>query len=198
MPISWTDDFYFQNAATRLFDTCVGHVVTKKSSMTHWHPVFGWYGQALDAGLQEAMPNVTQQLQLLWNGSTVKCLFSDLVNLVPEQTGNSPDFPPQISAGTATSSKNEKELAPSVRSENNFWIYTFLKFLKLFNFQICWRSYLIRSHPGIRLSVAVVVKPDGSAVQRQRLWRSYARCIKTRCIRWRNWNTTFYQVIFIL
>lgn len=58
---------------------------------------------------------VTQQLQLLWNGSTVKCLFSDLVNLVPESLQS--DSPPEYrSQGASYKGGSSKDMAASVQS----------------------------------------------------------------------------------
>lgn len=37
-----------QNVVTRLLDCCQKYVQNKKSNLTHWHPVLGWFSQKTD------------------------------------------------------------------------------------------------------------------------------------------------------
>ncbi|OON19529.1 HECT-domain protein [Opisthorchis viverrini] len=54
------------------------YVGSKKSNLSSWHPILGWFAQPLDNSLQSAMLFVTKQLRLLWNNRMVRLLFGDL------------------------------------------------------------------------------------------------------------------------
>uniref|UniRef100_A0A0X3PWY0 HECT-type E3 ubiquitin transferase n=1 Tax=Schistocephalus solidus TaxID=70667 RepID=A0A0X3PWY0_SCHSO len=63
---------------SKLLDRLGGYVGRKKSNLTSWHPILGWFAQPLDNYLQAAVPHVTNQLRLLWHGRMVRLLFADL------------------------------------------------------------------------------------------------------------------------
>ncbi|KAF6777588.1 hypothetical protein AHF37_02724 [Paragonimus kellicotti] len=66
---------------SRLMRHLGGYVGGKKSNLSSWHPILGWFAQPLDNSLQAAMQSVTKQLQLLWNNRMVRLLFGDLYAL---------------------------------------------------------------------------------------------------------------------
>lgn len=70
-------------------DSCQHYVVTKQSNLTHWHPVLGWFSQGMDAGLQESIPYIKQQLYLLWSQPVVSTLLGSALTeaLDPEGIG---------------------------------------------------------------------------------------------------------------
>uniref|UniRef100_A0A1I8JIS5 HECT-type E3 ubiquitin transferase n=2 Tax=Macrostomum lignano TaxID=282301 RepID=A0A1I8JIS5_9PLAT len=51
----------------------------RAASSTSWHPVLGWFSHPCDPGLQESMPTVAKQLQLLCGAKMVRLLFADLL-----------------------------------------------------------------------------------------------------------------------
>uniref|UniRef100_A0A5K3F543 HECT-type E3 ubiquitin transferase n=1 Tax=Mesocestoides corti TaxID=53468 RepID=A0A5K3F543_MESCO len=63
---------------SKLLHRLGGYVGQKKSNLTCWHPILGWFSQPLDNYLQAAAPHVTSQLHLLWHGRMVRLLFADL------------------------------------------------------------------------------------------------------------------------
>jgi len=68
----------FMHVATRLLQCCQQYVQNKRSNLTHWHPVLGWFAQKTDQSLHEAMPLVVQQLSELWSLKMIKLLFEPL------------------------------------------------------------------------------------------------------------------------
>ncbi|ESO98574.1 hypothetical protein LOTGIDRAFT_201597 [Lottia gigantea] len=72
----------FMCVMIRLLDGCQKYVLSKKSNLTHWHPVLGWFSQATDKSLHEAMHFVVKQLQLLWSDKMIRILFTDLIEYV--------------------------------------------------------------------------------------------------------------------
>ncbi|KRY07868.1 Ubiquitin-protein ligase E3B [Trichinella patagoniensis] len=72
---------------------CRGNIAVKKQSMSYWQPFFGWYKKPISARLQEALPFVTKQIQLLWDRTLVLGLFAELcvspVNPVVEEESGS-------------------------------------------------------------------------------------------------------------
>ncbi|RWS25410.1 ubiquitin-protein ligase E3B-like protein, partial [Leptotrombidium deliense] len=64
-----------------LLENCQKHVVNKQSSMTHWHPILGWFAQRVDQGLHESMSHVKDQLQFLWSPTLINVLFSQLFEI---------------------------------------------------------------------------------------------------------------------
>ncbi|GCC26126.1 hypothetical protein chiPu_0004540 [Chiloscyllium punctatum] len=65
---------------TAMLSYCQKYVSQKKSNLTHWHPVLGWFSQTVDYGLNEAMPLVTKQLQFLWSVRVIRMLFHDVLS----------------------------------------------------------------------------------------------------------------------
>lgn len=111
----------FMHVATKLLESCQKYVVSKRSNLTHWHPILGWFAQSIDHGLHESLANVKQQLQLLWSGPMVKVLFGPLVEIVvssetPSQTENNTPTSPGIVGGTSSILKKALERASSGRT----------------------------------------------------------------------------------
>ncbi|XP_074641839.1 ubiquitin-protein ligase E3B-like [Tubulanus polymorphus] len=75
----------FVDVVISLLESCEQYVQNKKSNLTHWHPVLGWFSQKTDQSLHEAMPFVVKQLQLLWSMKMIKILFSDLMATIESQ-----------------------------------------------------------------------------------------------------------------
>ncbi|KRZ11505.1 Ubiquitin-protein ligase E3B [Trichinella zimbabwensis] len=71
---------------------CRGNIAVKKQSMSYWQPFFGWYKKPISGRLQEALPFVTKQIQLLWDRTLVLGLFAELcvspVNPIEEESGS--------------------------------------------------------------------------------------------------------------
>ncbi|MGH0183681.1 UNVERIFIED_CONTAM: hypothetical protein FKN15_012875 [Acipenser sinensis] len=83
---------HFVRDLTDMLSYCQRYVSQKKSNLTHWHPVLGWFSQTVDYGLNESMPLVTKQLQYLWGVTVIRTLFSDVLskkleNQEPAQSG---------------------------------------------------------------------------------------------------------------
>ncbi|KAF8569129.1 hypothetical protein P879_05348 [Paragonimus westermani] len=100
---------------SRLMRHLGGYVGSKKSNLSSWHPILGWFAQSLDNSLQAAMQSVTKQLQLLWNNRMVRLLFGDLYALAElddvggrrvDATSNSEQGNPTSVAGACASKKS--------------------------------------------------------------------------------------------
>ncbi|KAL5970102.1 Ubiquitin-protein ligase E3B [Taenia solium] len=63
---------------SRLLDLLGGYVGQKRSNLTCWHPILGWFSKPLDNYLQASAPHVASQLRLLWHSRMVRLLFADL------------------------------------------------------------------------------------------------------------------------
>ncbi|KAM8886763.1 ubiquitin-protein ligase E3B isoform 3-T3 [Spinachia spinachia] len=87
---------HFVKDLTDMLSYCQRYVSQKKSNLTHWHPVLGWFSQTVDYGLNESMPLVTKQLQYLWGVSVIRTLFSDVLSKKLESLDPTPP-PPQPS-----------------------------------------------------------------------------------------------------
>ncbi|KAM4577178.1 ubiquitin-protein ligase E3B [Odontesthes bonariensis] len=87
---------HFVKDLTDMLSYCQRYVSQKKSNLTHWHPVLGWFSQTVDYGLNESMPLVTRQLQHLWGVSVIRTLFSDVLSKKLESQEPTPP-PPQPS-----------------------------------------------------------------------------------------------------
>uniref|UniRef100_A0A0R3WS44 BEACH domain-containing protein n=1 Tax=Hydatigena taeniaeformis TaxID=6205 RepID=A0A0R3WS44_HYDTA len=90
---------------SRLLDLLGGYVGQKKSNLTCWHPILGWFSKPLDNYLQASAPHVASQLRLLWHGRMVRLLFADLYQqegLGQSEQANAPPFP-STSVGIAKS-----------------------------------------------------------------------------------------------
>uniref|UniRef100_A0A8C5H6B6 Ubiquitin-protein ligase E3B n=1 Tax=Gouania willdenowi TaxID=441366 RepID=A0A8C5H6B6_GOUWI len=87
---------HFVKDLTDMLSYCQRYVSQKKSNLTHWHPVLGWFSQTVDYGLNESMPLVTKQLQHLWGVCVIRTLFSDVLSKKLESQEPTPP-PPQPS-----------------------------------------------------------------------------------------------------
>ncbi|XP_035234308.1 ubiquitin-protein ligase E3B [Anguilla rostrata] len=85
---------HFVKDLTDMLSYCQRYVSQKKSNLTHWHPVLGWFSQTVDYGLNESMPLVTRQLQYLWGVPVIRTLFSDVLSKKLESQEPTPP-PPQ-------------------------------------------------------------------------------------------------------
>uniref|UniRef100_A0A670J5B6 Ubiquitin-protein ligase E3B n=1 Tax=Podarcis muralis TaxID=64176 RepID=A0A670J5B6_PODMU len=71
---------HFVSVLIQMLSYCQKYVSQKKSNLTHWHPVLGWFSQTVDYGLNESMPLLTKQLQHLWGAHLIRILFSDVLS----------------------------------------------------------------------------------------------------------------------
>nr|XP_023030496.1 ubiquitin-protein ligase E3B [Leptinotarsa decemlineata] len=67
----------FTVVVTGLLESCQNYVVSKQSTLTHWHPVLGWFAQPMDPSLHAAMDHIKVQLHLLWNVEIVQILLGN-------------------------------------------------------------------------------------------------------------------------
>ncbi|XP_030226026.1 ubiquitin-protein ligase E3B [Gadus morhua] len=81
---------HFVKDLTDMLSYCQRYVSQKKSNLTHWHAVLGWFSQTVDYGLNESMPLVTKQLQYLWGTAVIRTLFSDVLSKKLESQEPSP------------------------------------------------------------------------------------------------------------
>ncbi|MBZ3881092.1 Ubiquitin-protein ligase E3B [Sciurus carolinensis] len=70
----------FVSLLTQMLCYCQKYVSQKKSNLTHWHPVLGWFSQSVDYGLNESMSLITKQLQFLWGVPLIRIFFSDILS----------------------------------------------------------------------------------------------------------------------
>ncbi|XP_021112967.1 ubiquitin-protein ligase E3B isoform X3 [Heterocephalus glaber] len=70
----------FVSLLTQMLCYCQKYVSQKKSNLTHWHPVLGWFSQSVDYGLNESMYLITKQLQFLWGVPLIRTFFSDILS----------------------------------------------------------------------------------------------------------------------
>ncbi|XP_045698199.1 ubiquitin-protein ligase E3B isoform X1 [Phyllostomus hastatus] len=89
----------FVGLLTQMLCYCQKYVSQKKSNLTHWHPVLGWFSQSVDYGLNESMPLITKQLQFLWGVPLIRIFFSDILSKKllenPEPAAHVPAASPQ-------------------------------------------------------------------------------------------------------
>lgn len=71
------NESFTQFVVTRMLEACQQYVVAKRSNLTHWHPVLGWFAQTIDTSLQDATPSVKLQLACLWSGRIVTHLIGE-------------------------------------------------------------------------------------------------------------------------
>ncbi|XP_076061977.1 ubiquitin-protein ligase E3B [Oratosquilla oratoria] len=94
----------FNSVVTCLLEKCGEYVTTKQSSLTQWHPVLGWFSRPLDQHLNDALPLVKAQLQLLWSGPIIRIMFGSLWQLCKEEdTHPNPDSTVSFNASNHTS-----------------------------------------------------------------------------------------------
>lgn len=89
---------HFVKDLTDMLSYCQRYVSQKKSNLTHWHPVLGWFSQTVDYGLNESMPLVTKQLQCLWGVPVICTLFCDVLSKKLETQDPTPPPPLQQSS----------------------------------------------------------------------------------------------------
>ncbi|CAG9585150.1 unnamed protein product, partial [Danaus chrysippus] len=65
----------FVLVVSRFLDSCQQYVVCKKSNLSKWHPILGWFSQNFDMYLPLAMGNLRTQLSLLWGVPMLKKLL---------------------------------------------------------------------------------------------------------------------------
>ncbi|KAI4068116.1 ubiquitin protein ligase E3B [Homo sapiens] len=70
----------FVSLLTQTLCYCQKYVSQKKSNLTHWHPVLGWFSQSVDYGLNESMHLITKQLQFLWGVPLIRIFFCDILS----------------------------------------------------------------------------------------------------------------------
>ncbi|OBS71395.1 hypothetical protein A6R68_00092 [Neotoma lepida] len=70
----------FVSLLTQMLCYCQKYVSQKKSNLTHWHPVLGWFSQSVDYGLNESMYLITKQLQFLWGVPLIRIFFCDILS----------------------------------------------------------------------------------------------------------------------
>ncbi|XP_060527674.1 ubiquitin-protein ligase E3B [Cylas formicarius] len=70
----------FTVVVTGLLESCQNYVVSKQSALTHWHPVLGWFAQAMDPGLHSAIPHIKVQLHLLWHVEILQILLGNFLS----------------------------------------------------------------------------------------------------------------------
>ncbi|KAM4709251.1 ubiquitin-protein ligase E3B isoform 1-T2 [Discoglossus pictus] len=71
---------HYVSVLTHMLTYCQRYVSQKKSNLTHWHPVLGWFSQTVDYGLNESMPLLTKQLQYLWGVPMIRILFREVLS----------------------------------------------------------------------------------------------------------------------
>ncbi|KHJ49553.1 hypothetical protein D918_00680 [Trichuris suis] len=74
-----SDRYLCVECLSQIVSHCAKNVVCRQTSVTYWHPFLGWYNCELDANLQEALPHVLKQIQLLWHRTIVYFFFHDLL-----------------------------------------------------------------------------------------------------------------------
>ncbi|XP_059843871.1 ubiquitin-protein ligase E3B isoform X2 [Hypanus sabinus] len=89
---------HFISGLTAMLTYCQQYVSQKKSNLTHWHPVLGWFSQTVDYGMNEAMPLVTKQLQYLWSVRVIRMLFHDVLSKKLTETQDMMHSPAQFSS----------------------------------------------------------------------------------------------------
>lgn len=85
----------------KMLDSCQKYVLSKQSSISHWHPVLGWFSQNVDQKLHESMSHVKQQLQYLWNPQMIELIFAPLFEMTSAAA---------IEAGAAASSRKSSTI----------------------------------------------------------------------------------------
>ncbi|VDN97627.1 unnamed protein product [Rodentolepis nana] len=98
---------------SKLLDVLGGYVGQKKSNLTCWHPILGWFSKPLDNFLQTSEPHVRNQLRLLWHGRMVRLLFADLY----QQEGLDSSDPNSLTPSTSQSKTPRFRLTEQTDSE---------------------------------------------------------------------------------
>uniref|UniRef100_A0A8C2SJN7 HECT-type E3 ubiquitin transferase n=1 Tax=Capra hircus TaxID=9925 RepID=A0A8C2SJN7_CAPHI len=109
----------FVSLLTQMLCYCQKYVSQKKSNLTHWHPVLGWFSQSVDYGLNESMPLITKQLQFLWGVPLIRVFFSDILSkklLENQEPAHAPPASPQNVLPVKTLLKRAFQKSASVRN----------------------------------------------------------------------------------
>lgn len=110
----------FVSLLTQMLCYCQKYVSQKKSNLTHWHPVLGWFSQSVDYGLNESMPLITKQLQFLWGVPLIRIFFNDILSKKllenPEPAHVPPASSPQNVLPVKTLLKRAFQKSASVRN----------------------------------------------------------------------------------
>ncbi|OWK15363.1 UBE3B [Cervus elaphus hippelaphus] len=109
----------FVSLLTQMLCYCQKYVSQKKSNLTHWHPVLGWFSQSVDYGLNESMPLITKQLQFLWGVPLIRVFFSDILSkklLENPEPAHAPPASPQSVLPVKTLLKRAFQKSASVRN----------------------------------------------------------------------------------
>ncbi|XP_015784165.1 ubiquitin-protein ligase E3B [Tetranychus urticae] len=69
----------------KLLEGCQKYVSSKQSSLTHWHPILGYFAQNVDSGLHESFVHVKKQLQYLWSVKMINIMFEPLFEATKNQ-----------------------------------------------------------------------------------------------------------------
>ncbi|XP_048241193.1 ubiquitin-protein ligase E3B-like [Haliotis rufescens] len=114
----------FMIVMIRLLESCKMYVQNKRSNLTHWHPVLGWFSQNTDQSLHEAMPYVVKQLQLLWSERMIRLLFSVLLEYVEatqnNSTAHSPSSPTRnILKKALVKASSSKTVNPKIKLDSS-------------------------------------------------------------------------------
>ncbi len=108
---------------TRLLESCGQYVTAKQSSLSHWHPVLGWFSVTLDSYLQDSMDRVKYQLSRLWSPSCLRLLTRPLRELVDKLPAVVPPPPiqPDLSSpeeGSSAAKQLFKKAMEKAKSSN--------------------------------------------------------------------------------
>uniref|UniRef100_A0A6I8SCR5 Ubiquitin-protein ligase E3B n=1 Tax=Xenopus tropicalis TaxID=8364 RepID=A0A6I8SCR5_XENTR len=95
--------FHFVSVLTQMLSYCQKYVSQKKSNLTHWHPVLGWFSQTVDYGLNESMPLLTKQLQHLWGVHMIRNLFREVLS---KKLAENQDVSVPVSQSSSSSPQN--------------------------------------------------------------------------------------------
>ena len=116
----------------RLLDLCGQYVTAKKSNLTHWHPVLGWFSVSMDSYLQNSIPLVRSQLAKLWSPGCLKYFTKPLISTVARLPAPPPPPVPQISSPDAQYDQvSGAQGATGSNQAKQFFIKAFEKTMKL-------------------------------------------------------------------
>ncbi|KAK3084530.1 hypothetical protein FSP39_014813 [Pinctada imbricata] len=112
----------FMTVVIRLLDSCAKYVNNKRSNLTHWHPVLGWFSQKTNQNLHSSMHYVVKQLQLLWSAKMIRILFSELLSYVEadtERTNNKNPSPSKNIIKKALDKASSKNAPVRIKLDSN-------------------------------------------------------------------------------
>ena len=117
----------------RLLDLCGQYVTAKKSNLTHWHPVLGWFSVSMDTYLQNSIPTVRNQLAKLWSPVCLKFFTRPLFDTVARLPAPPPPPAAQISSPETHYDQTGSMASASAGSNNakQFFMKAFEKTMKI-------------------------------------------------------------------